>query len=59
MGNTKQRTDWIQKIEDCPPGKKLEITGPTLHEAESEIREWLTTLNDICRIASFFHVSTV
>ena len=58
MGNIKQQADWIKNIEDCPPGEKVEITGPTLEEAESEIREWLTALNDICRIASFFHVRT-
>ena len=58
MGNIKQRADWIKNIEDCPPGEKGEITGPTLEEAESEIREWLTVLNDICRITSFFHVRT-
>ena len=57
MANTNQRANWLQEIEDCPAGKKLIISGPTLQEAESEIREWLTTLNDVCRIASFFQVA--
>ena len=33
----------------------VEITGNGISEAEENIREWLTRINDICRIASFFH----
>jgi hypothetical protein len=38
-----------------PP--QIVITGPNLTEAEQAIRGWLTTINDICRIASVFHAT--
>ena len=47
-----QLPDWCHDLQttEC----RLEFTAGTLQEAEAVIRDWLTRLNDICRIASFF-----
>jgi hypothetical protein len=56
IGSTKQKELWVQKLENAADNNEpLFITGKTLNEAEEEIRYWLTYINDICRIASFFH----
>ena len=45
--------EYGKAYKDCCSGK-ITIEGNGLTEAEENIREWLTRINDICRIASFF-----
>jgi hypothetical protein len=35
----------------------MTVTGDSLLTAESNIRDWLARLNDLCRIATFFYSS--
>jgi hypothetical protein len=55
IGSTKQKDLWVEQLEEAADNGVMIITGDTLDEAEELIRQWLTRINDICRIASFFH----
>jgi hypothetical protein len=60
IGSTKYKEAWVEELEKAAANDKMfEVTDDTLDEAEEEIRIWLTLLNDICRIASFFHADGV
>lgn len=53
-------TDGLESVHELPEGKDTECIMTITHinnaaEAESQIREWLTRLNDLCRIANFFN----
>jgi hypothetical protein len=48
-----RQTTWLDDMRSAQD--YMMISGESLPEAETAIREWLTRLNDICRIASFFH----
>lgn len=42
------------RIKPHSPGWKVVTDGTDFHRAEDNIRQWLTRINDIARIASFF-----
>jgi GTPase Era involved in 16S rRNA processing len=50
---TAAKLEWVSQLKRAP--SPMVITATDAATAEHDIREWLTRINDICRIASFFH----
>ena len=51
-------SDWLEKLMKYEHSGANEMVVTDLHNpntAESNIRDWLTRINDLCRIATFFH----